>query len=33
MQARGAPVPAIKGIPILLFAGETTDEEDDAFVR
>ena len=32
MQARGAPVPPIKGIPILLFVGETTDEEDDAFV-
>ena len=33
MQARGAPVPPIKVIPILLFAGETTDEEDDALVR
>uniref|UniRef100_M4BH06 Uncharacterized protein n=1 Tax=Hyaloperonospora arabidopsidis (strain Emoy2) TaxID=559515 RepID=M4BH06_HYAAE len=33
MQARGAPFPPIKCIPILLFAGETTDEKDDAFVR
>ena len=33
MQARGAPVPPIKGIPILLFAGESTHEEDNAFVR
>uniref|UniRef100_A0AAV1TDF6 Uncharacterized protein n=1 Tax=Peronospora matthiolae TaxID=2874970 RepID=A0AAV1TDF6_9STRA len=33
MQARGAPVPPIKGIPILLFAVETVREEDDAFVR
>uniref|UniRef100_M4C6P9 Uncharacterized protein n=1 Tax=Hyaloperonospora arabidopsidis (strain Emoy2) TaxID=559515 RepID=M4C6P9_HYAAE len=33
MQARGAPVPPIMGIPILVFAGETTDEEADAFVR
>ena len=32
-QARGAPVPLIKGIPILLLPGETEDEEDDAFVR
>uniref|UniRef100_M4B714 Uncharacterized protein n=1 Tax=Hyaloperonospora arabidopsidis (strain Emoy2) TaxID=559515 RepID=M4B714_HYAAE len=32
MQARGAPVPPIKDIPILVFARETTDEEDDAFV-
>ena len=32
MQARGAPVPPIKGVPILLFAGETTDEEDNDFV-
>ena len=32
-QARGAPVPPIKGIPILLFPGETQDEEDSAFVR
>ena len=27
-QARGAPVPPIKGIPILLFPGETQDEEE-----
>ena len=33
MQARGAPVSPIKGIPILLFAGEPTHEEDNAFVR
>uniref|UniRef100_A0AAV1UD46 Uncharacterized protein n=1 Tax=Peronospora matthiolae TaxID=2874970 RepID=A0AAV1UD46_9STRA len=33
IQARGAPVPPIKGTPILLFAGETVIEEDDAFVR
>uniref|UniRef100_A0AAV1TL79 Uncharacterized protein n=1 Tax=Peronospora matthiolae TaxID=2874970 RepID=A0AAV1TL79_9STRA len=33
MQARGAPVPPIKGIPILLLAGETASEEDDAFVH
>uniref|UniRef100_A0AAV1VFB2 Uncharacterized protein n=1 Tax=Peronospora matthiolae TaxID=2874970 RepID=A0AAV1VFB2_9STRA len=33
MQARGAPVPPIKGIPILLLAGETVSEEDDAFVH
>uniref|UniRef100_A0AAV1T1J2 Uncharacterized protein n=1 Tax=Peronospora matthiolae TaxID=2874970 RepID=A0AAV1T1J2_9STRA len=33
MQARGTPVPPIKGIPILLFAGETVSEEDDAFVH
>uniref|UniRef100_A0AAV1TS51 Uncharacterized protein n=1 Tax=Peronospora matthiolae TaxID=2874970 RepID=A0AAV1TS51_9STRA len=33
MQARGAPVPPIKGIPILLFSGETVSEEDDAFVH
>uniref|UniRef100_A0AAV1UEQ8 Uncharacterized protein n=1 Tax=Peronospora matthiolae TaxID=2874970 RepID=A0AAV1UEQ8_9STRA len=33
MQARGAPVPLIKGIPILLLAGETVSEEDDAFVH
>ena len=32
-QARGAPVPPIKGIPILLFAGESPDDEDNAFVR
>uniref|UniRef100_A0AAV1UPU8 Uncharacterized protein n=1 Tax=Peronospora matthiolae TaxID=2874970 RepID=A0AAV1UPU8_9STRA len=32
MQARGAPVPPMKGIPILLLAGETASEEDDAFV-
>ena len=40
-QARGAPVPPIKGIPILLLPGETIlllpgeteDEEDSAFVR
>uniref|UniRef100_A0AAV1VM06 Uncharacterized protein n=1 Tax=Peronospora matthiolae TaxID=2874970 RepID=A0AAV1VM06_9STRA len=33
MQARGAPAPPIKGVPILLFAGITVSEEDDAFVR
>uniref|UniRef100_A0AAV1VAL6 Uncharacterized protein n=1 Tax=Peronospora matthiolae TaxID=2874970 RepID=A0AAV1VAL6_9STRA len=33
MQARDAPVPPIKCIPILLFAGETVSEEDDAFDR
>uniref|UniRef100_A0AAV1TSM0 Uncharacterized protein n=1 Tax=Peronospora matthiolae TaxID=2874970 RepID=A0AAV1TSM0_9STRA len=33
MQARGAPVPPMKGIPILLLAGETASEEDDAFVH
>uniref|UniRef100_A0AAV1T5X4 Uncharacterized protein n=2 Tax=Peronospora matthiolae TaxID=2874970 RepID=A0AAV1T5X4_9STRA len=33
IQARGAPVPPIKGIPILLLAGETVSEEDDAFVH
>ena len=32
-QSRGAPVPPIKGIPILLFAGESQEEEDNAFVR
>uniref|UniRef100_A0AAV1US31 Uncharacterized protein n=1 Tax=Peronospora matthiolae TaxID=2874970 RepID=A0AAV1US31_9STRA len=33
MQARGTPVPPIKGIAILLFAGETVSEEDDASVH
>ena len=33
MQARDAPVPPIKGIPILLFAGETKDEEDNDFIH
>uniref|UniRef100_A0AAV1UGQ1 Uncharacterized protein n=1 Tax=Peronospora matthiolae TaxID=2874970 RepID=A0AAV1UGQ1_9STRA len=33
MQARGAPVPPMKGIPILLLADETASEEDDAFVH
>ena len=33
MQARGAPVPPIKGITILLFPGETEDEDFSAFVR
>uniref|UniRef100_A0AAV1U4M4 Uncharacterized protein n=2 Tax=Peronospora matthiolae TaxID=2874970 RepID=A0AAV1U4M4_9STRA len=33
MQARGAPVPPIKSIPILLLSGETVSEEDDAFVH
>uniref|UniRef100_M4BBE9 Uncharacterized protein n=1 Tax=Hyaloperonospora arabidopsidis (strain Emoy2) TaxID=559515 RepID=M4BBE9_HYAAE len=33
LQARGAPVPPIKGVPILLFAGETKDEEDNEFIR
>ena len=32
-QARGAPVPPMKGIPILLFAGESPEEEDSTFVR
>uniref|UniRef100_A0AAV1TS87 Uncharacterized protein n=1 Tax=Peronospora matthiolae TaxID=2874970 RepID=A0AAV1TS87_9STRA len=33
MQARSTTVPPIKGIPILLLAGETVSEEDDAFVH
>uniref|UniRef100_M4B2M6 Uncharacterized protein n=1 Tax=Hyaloperonospora arabidopsidis (strain Emoy2) TaxID=559515 RepID=M4B2M6_HYAAE len=33
LQARGAPVPPIKGVPILLSAGETKDEEDNDFIR
>ena len=33
MQARGAPVPPIKGVPIVLSAGETKDEEDNDFIR
>uniref|UniRef100_A0AAV1UKF2 Uncharacterized protein n=1 Tax=Peronospora matthiolae TaxID=2874970 RepID=A0AAV1UKF2_9STRA len=33
MQARGTPVSPMKGIPILLLAGETVSEEDDAFVH
>uniref|UniRef100_M4C2A6 Uncharacterized protein n=1 Tax=Hyaloperonospora arabidopsidis (strain Emoy2) TaxID=559515 RepID=M4C2A6_HYAAE len=33
LQARGAPVPPIKGVPILLSAGETKDEEDNEFIR
>uniref|UniRef100_A0AAV1UB35 Uncharacterized protein n=1 Tax=Peronospora matthiolae TaxID=2874970 RepID=A0AAV1UB35_9STRA len=33
MQARGTPVPPIKGIPILLLAGKKVSEEDDAFVH
>uniref|UniRef100_A0AAV1VBM8 Uncharacterized protein n=1 Tax=Peronospora matthiolae TaxID=2874970 RepID=A0AAV1VBM8_9STRA len=33
MQARGAPVPPIKGIPILLLAGEIVSEEEDAFAH
>uniref|UniRef100_A0AAV1UN73 Uncharacterized protein n=1 Tax=Peronospora matthiolae TaxID=2874970 RepID=A0AAV1UN73_9STRA len=33
MQARDAPVPPIKGIPLLLLAGETVSEEDDAFAH
>ena len=32
-QARGAPVPPIKGIPILMSADEFPEEEDNAFVR
>uniref|UniRef100_A0AAV1TL89 Uncharacterized protein n=1 Tax=Peronospora matthiolae TaxID=2874970 RepID=A0AAV1TL89_9STRA len=32
MRAGGAPVPSIRGIPILLAAGDTVSEEDDAFV-
>ena len=31
-QARGAPVRPIRGIPILLFAGESQEEEDNSFV-
>ena len=33
MQECGAPVPPIKGVPIILSEGETADEEDDAFSR
>ena len=33
MQARSAPVPPIKDVPILSFAGETTDEEDNDIIR
>ena len=33
MQARGALVPPIKGVLILLLAGETKDEEDNDFNR
>ena len=33
LQARGAPVPPIKGVPILLSAGETKEEEDNEFIR
>uniref|UniRef100_M4BAE5 Uncharacterized protein n=1 Tax=Hyaloperonospora arabidopsidis (strain Emoy2) TaxID=559515 RepID=M4BAE5_HYAAE len=33
LQARGAPVPPIKGVPILLSAGETKEEEDNKFIR
>ena len=33
MQECGAPVPPIKGVPILLSAGETKDEEDNEFIR
>uniref|UniRef100_A0AAV1VEZ9 Uncharacterized protein n=1 Tax=Peronospora matthiolae TaxID=2874970 RepID=A0AAV1VEZ9_9STRA len=33
MQARGAPVPPIKSVPILLLAGETVSEEEDAFAH
>ena len=32
-QGRGAPVPPMKGVPVLLFAGETEEEEDMAFSR
>ena len=32
-QARGAPVPTLKGIPILLFANETESEEDNDFIH
>ena len=32
-QVRGAPVPPMKGVPILLFPGETENEEDTAFSR
>uniref|UniRef100_A0AAV1UF10 Uncharacterized protein n=1 Tax=Peronospora matthiolae TaxID=2874970 RepID=A0AAV1UF10_9STRA len=33
VQARGAPVTPVKGIHILLSAGEKESEENDAFVR
>uniref|UniRef100_A0AAV1VBH0 Uncharacterized protein n=1 Tax=Peronospora matthiolae TaxID=2874970 RepID=A0AAV1VBH0_9STRA len=33
MQARRPPIPPIKGIPILLFAGDTKSEEDNGFDR
>uniref|UniRef100_M4BQA2 Uncharacterized protein n=1 Tax=Hyaloperonospora arabidopsidis (strain Emoy2) TaxID=559515 RepID=M4BQA2_HYAAE len=33
LQARGAPVPPIKGVPILLSAGETKEEEDNELIR
>ena len=33
LQARGAPDPPIKGVPILLPAGETKDEGDNEFIR
>ena len=32
-QGRGAPATSIKGVPILLFSGETEEEEDMAFSR
>ena len=33
LQERGAPVPPIKGVPALLSAGKTKDEEDNKFIR
>ena len=33
MQECDTPVPPIKGVPILLSAGETKDEEDNEFIR
>ena len=32
-QGRGESVPPMKGVPILLFPGETPEEEDNAFIR
>ena len=32
-QARGAPVAALKGVPILLATGENECEEDNEFIR
>ena len=33
LQTCGAPIPPIKGVPILLSAGKTKDEEDNEFIR